>query len=693
MKFKFKLPPLPNPPPAHALDRITLLQLSAVILCALVAHYFIAAITITTFTLIIWAWKTSIVAQEKPTPPRFVMMLLTIVSLIMILIFYGGWNGQKAGISFLVLLVTLKFLEANKLRDYYVVCLILLFLATSSFLFNASLINIVLVILYVILVSALLLKISNPTPPTLFRSLRTTAGILSRALPLAIILFFLFPRIQGSFGFIPSQDELNTDNELSDSLVAGDFANSAFNNELAFNVKFEQKIPENSQLYWRAKVMTEERNFQWSVTLPKNANRSKLIQRKRSTESKQNTVSYEIIHQNSTDSFAPFLDYVLDQKLGIQLDDFSVFLLRKSNGVFAYRGVSTGLPNLTPISAFDPTPLLEVRSNPTPRIEALLQQWKRSSNSDQELVEKALNHFHNSEFYYSLTPPGLGDNPIDEFLFESREGYCEHYASTFTILMRWLGIPARVVVGYQGGTRNTVGGYLQVRYSDAHAWSEIWINKNWVRVDPTAVISPERIEYGMDAIMNFWLNGSLRSNSAPALANFLNPSGFSLAFRRIKDSWENIGFQWDRWVVNYDFDSQRILLTNLGFKHKNSLAILLGLLATATTVLMLFYFWQLIPRAVRIGEAQRSYLEFVHKFKRAKLLKAPSDSPNEFATKVVSELPHHAKEIHSITQTYINLRYGRPLDSSDKNFETKENILSSFRKQVKRFRLTHPITR
>jgi transglutaminase-like putative cysteine protease len=620
------------------------------------------------------------------------MMLLTILSLIMILVVYGGWNGQKAGISFLVLLVTLKFLEANKLRDYYVVCLILYFLAASSFLFNSSLINILLVILYVILVSALLLKITNPTPPSLSRSLRTAAGILGKALPLAIILFFLFPRIQGTFGFIPSQDEIDTDNELSDSLVAGDFASSAFNNELAFYVKFSQGIPRNSQLYWRAKVMTEERNFQWSVTLPKHADRSKLIQRKRSIETSQNTVSYEIVHQNSTDSFAPFLDYVLDQKLGIQLDDFSVFLLRKSNGVFAYSGVSTGLPNLTPVAAFDPAPLLLVRSIPTPRIAALLQQWKQSSSSNQDLVEQALSHFRNREFYYSLTPPGLGDNPIDQFLFETREGYCEHYASTFTILMRWLGIPARVVVGYQGGSRNSVGDYLQVRYSDAHAWSEVWLNNRWVRVDPTAAISPERIEYGMDAVMDLWLNGSLRSNSAPALANFLNPSGFSLTLRKITDGWENIGYQWDKWVVNYDFDSQRLLLTNLGFKHKNSLALLLGLLATGTMVLMLFYFWQLIPRAIRIGEAQRLYLDFVNKFRGTKLFKAPAVSPNEFGAKFVSELPHLADEVRLITQIYVNLRYGKPPNSTDENFETNEKILASFKKQVKSFRLTTPST-
>ena len=687
MKFKFKLPPLPTPPPAHALDRITLLQMATVILCAVVAHFLIANIIIAIFTLLIWVWKTAIVAQNKQTPPRFVMMLLTIVSLIMILILYGGWNGQKAGISFLVLLVTLKFLEANKLRDYYVVCLILFFLAASSFLFNSSLLNIVLVILYVILVSVLLLKVSNPTPPPLFKSLRMAGGILGKALPLAIILFFLFPRIQGSFGFIPSQDEIDANNELSDSLIAGDFASSAFNNSPAFNVKFEGKIPPNSQLYWRAKVMTEEQNFHWSVTLPKRADRSKLINRQHTGETNQATISYEIIHQNSSDSFAPFLDYVLDQKLGIQLDDFSVFLLRKSNGVFVYSGVSTTQPNLTPISAFDATPLLKVQSSPTLRIEALLQQWRQSSNSDQELVDEVLNHFRSREYYYSLTPPGLGSNPIDEFLFESREGYCEHYASTFTILMRWLGIPARVVVGYQGGTRNSVGDYLQVRYSDAHAWSEVWLDQHWVRVDPTAAISPERIKYGMDAIMDIWLNGSLRNNFAPALANYLNPSELSRAFRRFKDSWENIGYQWDKWIVNYDFDSQRILLTSLGFKHKNSLAILLGLLAAGTMALMLFYFWQLIPRAVRIGEAQRAYLVFVNKFRRVKLLKAPSDSPNEFAKKIVSELPHHAAEVRSITQAYVDLRYGRASDDHDEKSETNLKVLASFRKQVKKFRL------
>ncbi|MEM7358895.1 MAG: DUF3488 and transglutaminase-like domain-containing protein [Pseudomonadota bacterium] len=681
-KFKFSLPPLPTPPPVHAPDRATLLQMSAILLVAVVAHFYIASPIIAVYAAIIWLIKTVAVFRRAPNPPRLLVLLLTIFSFVMVLILYGGWNGQKAGISFLVLLVCLKFMESHTLRDYYVVCLLLFFVASSSFLFNSSLPSILMVVAYTVAITSLLLRISNPTHSGSWQTLRSGGLIMLKALPLAILLFFFFPRIQGNFGFIPSQDDLSMDNRLSNSLVAGDMANRAFDNALAFRVEFDGETPPNSQLYWRAKVMGIERNFHWETSTP-SAEQLRDARERPAPINDENyaslqTYSYQIIHEDSSDFYVPFLDYALRQSVGVQLHDHSVYTPQPNEGTFTYEAVSSASPTIKTLAPENRAQLLQTASVPTARVQALLNQWRRETSTETELAARVFQHFQQSEYRYSLLPPSLGVSALDEFLFESKVGYCEHYASSYTILMRWLGIPSRVVVGYQGGEKNEIGNYIEVRYSDAHAWSEVWIDGQWERVDPTAAITPDRIDLGMEALLSFW-DGEPLSGSATgrALSSFLNPTGVEKLYRQVRDTWRNVGYQWNKWVVNYDFDSQRELLSSLGFEHRNSLYTLVGIVIAGTLILMLFYFWQLIPKAIKVGEAQRLYLEFVNKFKKQKLAKAPADTPNEFAKRAIAQFPQHAEDIRGITDAYVSLRYGRTPGS-----------LELFKQQVKRFKLS-----
>lgn len=684
-KFKISLPPLPTPPPAHAADRITLLQLSALVLVAVLIHFTIAKPIVGLYALIVWALKTFSIYRAGSNPPRLLVLLLTITSFALVLVLYGGWNGQRAGISFLVLLVSLKFLESKTLRDYYMVCLILFFLASSSFLFNSSLNSIFFVLGYSVLVTTAMIKITNPTPTPLWETVRTAASFMLKALPLAILLFFFFPRIQGNFGFIPSQDEVRGGNKLNNALLAGDLSNRAFDNSLAFRVEFDGATPDYNERYWRAKVMTKEQDFQWSVELPTaqaiNAAKSRSQQALDPQSAMADRFIYEVIHEPSSDSFVPFLDYVSKQAVGTQLNDHSVYRENKIDNVFAYRAVSSSATTIKSEGLIDVAALTRTQSIPKARTLALLSQWREQTSSDQELVDRVYQYFEQAQFTYTLLPPELGDNPVEEFLFEVQSGYCEHYASVFTLLMRWLEIPSRIVVGYQGGSQNEVGGFIEVRYSDAHAWSEVWVDGAWQRVDPTAAISPDRIIYGMDALMSMWDGVPLNGNSTGrALANYLNPTGFAKTFRQLTDSWGNIGYQWNKWVVNYDFDSQRHLLSALGLKHRNTLYTLVGIVVVGTIFFMLFYFWQLIPRAIRIAPAQQLYLDFVGHFKRHDLAKQLSDTPTEFAAKAQYKFPYHAKEIGDITNAYVQIRYGREKDNS-------LNQIESFKQKVKRFKL------
>lgn len=667
-KFKISLPPLPTAPPPHTPQRATLLQLSVVVLVAVLAHIALGHPVIAGFGVLVWIMKFTSIVRRAKVPPRWLVMLLTIMSFLLVLLFYGGWNGQKAGISFLVLLASLKFLESQSLRDYYMVCLILFFLASSSFLFDSSLLSIFGVVLYTVAILALMLRLSDPHQNSSAKPLLGAAGIVLKALPLAVLLFFFFPRIHGNFGFIPSQDELGGESQINDSMVAGDFANSAFSNEPAFRVEFDGPTPPNSLLYWRVKVMANERNFAWEVSQPTPSELERARSKQGSanaaliTELEAGLIHYQVVHEPSDDSYAPYLDYAYQPENGAQLANYSVLRDQKRNGIFSYRGSASQTPHLAEPKLANRNRFLTTMSVPSARSLALLKNWRQQARNDADLINLVLQYYRANNFVYTLAPPGLGSEPLDMFLFETRAGYCEHYASSFTILMRWLGIPARVVVGFQGGKKNPVGGYLQVKYSDAHAWSEVWIDNRWHRVDPTSVssIGEQRIEQGMDALLSLWENGEWRNwQSGSALADYLNPGVIERTLRRLQDNWDNLGHQWDKWVVNYDFAAQSKLLANLGLEHRNSLYTLLAVMAVGTFALMLFYFWQLIPTPIRIGEAQQAYLKFLRYFKAYNVLKQPAETPLEFAQRAKAKLPNDAETIDAITRSYVELRYGR----------------------------------
>ena len=673
-KFGLSLPPMPSTPPTHSPHRVTLLQLAVIIGIAVLMHFQIADPAIGLFAVAVFALKVGLLIRGRSAPPRLLMMALTIFSLVLIVFLYGGWNGQRAGISFLVLLVALKFLESRGLRDYFVVCLILYFLAASSFLFNSSILSISIVVLYTLAITSILFQLSDPTSQHWIKPFKSAAMIVLKALPLAVLLFFLFPRIQGDFGFLPSQDERTS--ELGDSLVAGDLATSAFNNALAFRVEFDGDVPISADRYWRVKVMDVEENFSWRVRSPsvQDFQRSKEMHDKLDLESGR--IKYQVLHEKSSDLFIPYLDYISGAERGRLLQDYSVVQRAPSATTFTYFG-SSNLNQAIPAPPPDGQP--QTDSVPSARLQALLLEWRNKAQNDADLVRLVYGYFQQNEFAYSLMPESLqDDNKIEDFLLNTRVGYCEHYASAFTILMRWLNVPARVVVGYQGGRFNRTGNFLEVRYSDAHAWSEVWINGRWQRVDPTAAISPERIEYGMDALMELWDEDGLGGLGGGTLSEFLNPGTGTRMMRQMRETWSNISYQWNKWIVDYDFNTQKELLSKLGFEGRNSAYILITLMFTAVSTLMLFYFWRLLPKRVSRSEAQRLYLRFVKRFDSLDIKKLPSETPREFAVKACRAAPAHKSAIAQITAIYENIRYGDDSTNSNDQIHELKRLVKQF---------------
>jgi hypothetical protein len=291
-------------------------------------------------------------------------------------------------------------------------------------------------------------------------------------------------------------------------------------------------------------------------------------------------------------------------------------------------------------------------------------------------VNKALLHFREEPFVYTLNPPPISDKPVDTFLFETRRGFCEHYATAFVYLMRAAGIPARVVTGYQGGQWNPVGHFLEVRQADAHAWAEAWLpGKGWTRIDPTAAVAPYRIEQGMDldrqwADSQGGLDAVERAMSDPALR-------FQDWYLRVRLVWSSIDHAWNQWVLSYNPEYQKRFWEALGIVDWRGLITWLAALLVFLAALLGLW---LRPRQkpATIDPALKAYSRFLGKLAKRGVIKRPGEGPRDFALRAASEHSEAEEAIAAITALFLKIRYGRQAESSD---------IDRLRRRVKAFRI------
>jgi hypothetical protein len=267
-----------------------------------------------------------------------------------------------------------------------------------------------------------------------------------------------------------------------------------------------------------------------------------------------------------------------------------------------------------------------------------------------------LTHFNQADFFYTLSPPLLAGDTVDSFLFESKRGFCEHYAASFTVMMRAERIPARIVTGYQGGDINPVNGELVVRQRDAHAWSEVWLeNRGWVRVDPTAAVASERIELGINEIMP----PAMRSPLLVAQSDLL-----IAAWEVLRNNWDALNSQWNLWVLSYGPEVQKEFLSKLGMTHPDwqKMAIWLGSLMAVMLILFpLFLFY----RRQHTDAVQEAYLSFCEQLANQGMTRLPHEGPIHFCQRACEQLPNHAEEIRHITHAYIDRTYGQQNQTAD----------------------------
>ena len=486
--------------------------------------------------------------------------------------------GQEGGVSLLLLMAVIKSFEGKTTRDWQVLLVAALFLVAGGLLFQQTLQIGIWLILALLMVFCSLCLLNGMQWQLAWRN---TLWALGLSLPLMVALFLLVPRLPEPLWRLPTQQN-SSKTGVSTELTMGDMAQVIESNELAFNVTFKQgSVPQTNQLYWRVMVMNEFDGNTWRAGTQQTLLQDALNVSGQALNVSGQALDYEITLQDF-EGHIPALEQVMQVDESTQLRENQVITAKRPYAQLRKVALQSKL-----------SPTIAERLNPSQtrhwlnlpvqgnlRSRDLARTWKSNSQDDAEVVKQALDFFQTKGFSYSLSPGKLQQNgdQVDQFLFDSKVGFCEHYASSFVVLMRAAGIPARVVTGYLGGTFNENGQFLQVRGKEAHAWAEVWLQSKqaWVRIDPTAVVSTTRIDDGINAALPEQM-GAVEGMMPADLQNWLASSQY----------------YWQQWVVNYDADNQQALFARLGLGALTATKwLLIAAVCLFVTVSPILWWWR-----------------------------------------------------------------------------------------------------
>jgi len=613
------------------------------LVAALGPHFMRMQAWVSAFVIGACAWRLLAELRGWRLPPALLRGLIAAGVTAGVVIGYSTITGLDGGTALLALMSALKLLETKTARDHAVLIFIGWFLCLAAFLYSQDVATSAWVLPTVWLLAAALLRVSRRGTATLApRPFSTTGGMLLKAAPAALVLFFFFPRVEGSFWGAPSSERALTG--LADEMSPGDISDLTQNDVVAFRVRFRGNPPPPPLRYWRGPVFSQFDGYTWSRGDAQSFFRP-------AVEHTGAPVDYTITLEPTGQHMLFALDMVESWTPGLagQAWDFGLRTRRPVNAVLQYDARS-----YSRYRAGDELALslrnasLRLPPNRNPRSAEFARSLRERTGSDTAYVQAVLELFREQEFYYTLTPPGLARDSVDDFLFNTRQGFCGHFASAFTNLMRAAGIPSRVVGGYQGGDWNPIGGYMIVRQSHAHAWSEVWLpGAGWRRVDPTAAVAPERVERGLEASFagSELLPGALARDS-PLLW-------------QARLFWDNLNAEWNDGVVQFNRATQDAILSDLGFDDPDwrAFATVLGIgLGLAVACLVAWLALEIRPR--HPDPAAAAYRRFSGRLARRGIEHEVGEAPRDFARRVRRLRPDLGTPALAITETYLRLRYG-----------------------------------
>jgi transglutaminase-like putative cysteine protease len=618
-----------------------------------------------------WRWK--IFHNSWEFPNGWIKAFLVVVAMLGIRSHYKSMLGIEPTVALLIAGCSLKLIEMKTRRDVYFLIFLGYFVALTAFLFNRDWTFVLIMLVPLIFLTSALLALHQPGDGGMrWKTLRQSSLLWLQSLPIMLVLFLIVPRIS-PFWQVPVPSA-SAKTGISDAMSPGSFGNLSNDDALAFRVEFKGDIPAKQELYFRSIVMEDFDGKTWKPAPESLADfaetGTQFFNRLKNYPAQR---SYRVIVEPSNQRWLFALDMPRLNDFAQQLTSRRTVMAREE----IYRPLSYRIDQIDLSYADKPdnrmlARLLNLPGRGGEQARELAEELRRASTDSADYVNRVLSYFTSQPFYYTLQPPLLPDDSIDEFLFESRRGFCEHYASSFVYLMRAAGVPARVVTGYQGGEVNPLNNILMVRQYDAHAWAEVWLEgQGWLRVDPTAAVAPDRILRGLEQTLpeefmqdNFALANNLRQ------MQWLNTIRLRMAAT---------DYYWTRWVLDYRGEQQMNILQRL--LGEVNWQRMLFFMAAILLPLLGFVFWYLNRGSggVPLTPLQRLYRRFEQLMANYGYPRNTSEAPLDYAQRLSLELPQHAAAIQAFSRLYSQQAYA---NIGDDQLAKMKRLLKMMRRQV-----------
>jgi transglutaminase-like putative cysteine protease len=587
------------------------------------------------------AWRWWIARNGLRNPAWWMMALFAFGITIGAYFEYRRLFGREVGVTLLIAMLCLKMLEMRLKRDAMIVIFLGFFLALTNFLYSQTIAMGGYMLICVWLFMSTLIGFNRiGSEPTVRERVVPAGWLMLQAIPMMLVIFVLFPRISGPLWATPQEGQARTG--LSDSMSPGDISKLSQSTAIAFRAEFDGPVPNSSDLYWRGPVLSLQTSRGWRMV------ESPIAERIEYTALSP-AVKYRVTMQPHNKNWLFALDIPNAMPAGaFLLTDYQMRSREPVNQLKAYE-IASHLNYRIDLerSESELQKYLNYNNRVNPRTIAYAKDMRARFTDTRELIDELM-RVYNRQFTYTLEPPPLGDNPIDEFFFDTKLGFCEHYAGSFALIMRVAGVPARVVTGYQGGEVNPITRQLVVRQAEAHAWTEVWLPElGWLRVDPTFAVSPLRISGGLSAAL-----GPSGVFDTIADADKLG------LLKQLAFAWDAVNTEWNRWVVGFNADRQRGLFEGFGMPNVDwktlTIALMIGI-GIAGGGVGLF----VLARAVqkRKSPIHAAFEAFCARMARQGLTRASHEGPLDFLRRIERERPEFAAEATAVLDAYVQARY------------------------------------
>jgi len=629
----------PLAPEQRSVGARDLAWLIASLVLVIAPHALRAPWWLTLLTLCLFGWRLYFALNRAPLPSRWLVLGVAAVAMLGVWIEFRTLFGRQSGILLLMLFAGLKLLETRTLRDAAIAVFLGYFLVITNFLYTQTIPTAAAMGAALFLLTATLIGFAAPQRAQR-ANLRTAGLLLAHAAPAALALFLLFPRVQGPLWGLP-QDAYTAMTGLSETMSPGTLSSLALSDSIAFRAEFQGAPPPQPVRYWRGPVLWDFDGRTWSIGpgflvdfAPPRGGRG--------------SYRYEVVLEphNRHWLFALETAASLPERARMSFDG-QIVSGSPVRARMRYDVASVLAPEpQAKETAGTLRRALRLPQGFNPRASALAAQWRADSDDDAEVLGRAIAFLRQGQYVYTLEPPLLGEDTVDDFLFSTKAGFCEHFSSAFVFLMRAAGVPSRVVTGYQGGEANPVDSIITVRQSDAHAWAEVFLPaRGWVRVDPTAAAVPGRIESGMARAVP----------QASELPLLMRPQLEWL--RGVRDRWEAVAHKWNVWVLGYNPERQRDLMSSIGMRDADWRTLTAALFTFLGAMTLVLLAWSL-RRLARPDPVQKAWRRFCRKLAARGVERAPAEGPRDFAARAARALPAARRSILRIGALYIALRYG-----------------------------------